>query len=173
MDNIPIKCASRDFTKDPFYLVQKNGSEQRFVASFGNKEKIKLFLLEFIKNENELQVKIRDLDNADSPVDHDGRVTKQKLTEALNRFEEVIFHDGYHDLMIRLPGSGDYLAFDEHGLIFIYSQGNYPDILKKFGLTYKGDEKLIYQFNHWHYRPAKAEEELASLIKELDLQNCA
>lgn len=66
----------------------------------------------------------------------------------LSKYKEVVLHNGYHDLMLRRPETGDYVVFDEHGLIFIYTQENYSDTLDKFGLTHRVNEKLIYQFNH-------------------------
>jgi hypothetical protein len=83
----------------------------------------------------------------------------------------VIFHDGYHDLMIRIPENGDYVTFDEHGLVFIYSRDNYSDLLKELKLEYKANEKLIYQFGHWHIRPLNGKEDLKNLVDELGLQN--
>src|SRR5690606_24717863 len=135
------------------------------VVSFQNIEKIKSFLTNFIDNsDKDMQVKIRDFDDYENPIDFDGYVPKEKLKSALNKYEEVIFHDGYHELMIRRPTSGEYIAFDEHGLIFIYTKENYSNALNKYGLNYKADEKLIYEFDHWHYRPANGSEDLKKMI---------
>lgn len=167
----PIKCASKDFKTSPFYLIQSNGSDKRFVASFQDGQKIKQFLTLFIdKSLDELQIKIRDFDNKENPIDFEGQTTKSKLKPTLDKYEEVVFHDGYHDLMLRRPETGDYIAFDEHGLVFIYTQDNYSDTLEKLGLTYKEHEKLIYEFDHWHYRPANGRQDLKNLIDELGLE---
>ena len=167
----PIKCASRDFKSSPFYLIQSNGSDKRFVASFQDRSKIKEFLNLFIDQTlDELQIKIRDFDDRENPIDFDGQAAKANLKTTLDKYEEVVFHDGYHDLMLRRPETGDYIAFDEHGLIFIYTQDNYSDTLEELGLTYKANEKLIYQFDHWHYRPANGSENLKKLINELGLE---
>ncbi|MEP7128802.1 MAG: hypothetical protein ABI729_08040 [Chitinophagales bacterium] len=170
-ENKPIKCASRDFKSSPFYLIQSNGPHKRFVASFQDAKKIKLFLSTFIDSSAaQLQIKILDFDDHENPLVFDGQSTKAKLIDALDKYEELVFHDGYHDLMIRRPETGDYIAFDEHGLIFIYTQDNYSDTLNKLGLAYKANEKLIYQFDHWHYRPANGKQDLKNLITELELE---
>lgn len=167
----PIKCASKDFKVNPFYLIQTNGSDKRFVASFQDEIKLKLFFIEYIdSSDTELQVKIRDFSDHENPVDFDGEATKAKLKSALDKYEEVVFHDGYHDLMLRRPNTGDYVVFDEHGLVFIYTHDNYSDTLNRYGLTYKASEKLIYEFDHWHYRPAAGKEDLNKLIMELGLE---
>ena len=167
----PIKCASMDFKASPFYLIQSNGTDKRFVVSFQDGPKIKEFLTFFIDQTlDRLKIKIRDFDDKENPIDFDGQATKIKLKTSLDKYEEVVFHDGYHDLMLRRPETGDYIAFDEHGLLFIYSNDNYSDILEKFGLSYKANEKLIYEFDHWHYRPANGRQDLNNLINELGLE---
>lgn len=167
----PIKCASKYFKTSPFYLIQSNGADKRFVVSFQDGEKIKLFLTIFIdSSDSDLQVKIRDFRDHENPIDFDGTVTKAKLTSALHKYAEVIFHDGFHELMLMSPNTGDYIAFDEHGLVFIYTKYNYAGALNKYGLTYKASEKLIYEFDHWHYRSAYGREDLNQLINELGLE---
>jgi hypothetical protein len=167
----PIKCASKDYKTSPFYLIQSNGADKRFVVSFQDREKIKLFITTFIdSSDSDLQVKIRDFDDHENPIDFDGVVPQALLKSTLDKYEEVIFHDGCHDLMLRISKTGDYVAFDEHGLIFIYTKYNYSDILNKYDLTYKANEKLIYEFGHWHYRPATGSEDLNNLINELGLK---
>lgn len=167
----PIKCVSTDFKANPFYMIQSNRYEKRFVASFQSGDKIKDFLTLFIDwTADELQVKIRDFADIENPIDYDGLAKKSLLKGMLDKFEELIFHDGFHDLMLRRPETGDYIAFDEHGLIYIYTQDNYSNILEGFGLTYKSTEKLIYQFDHWHYRPSNGRQDLESLVNELGLE---
>jgi hypothetical protein len=82
----------------------------------------------------------------------------------------LFFYDGFHDLMLRRPETGDYIAFEEHGLVFIYTGDDYSDTLEELGLIYKSNEKLIYQFDHWHYRPANGRHDLKNLIEELGLE---
>jgi hypothetical protein len=54
---------SKAFKTSPFFLIQSNGSDKRFIASFQEK-KIEQFLISFIDNtSDELQIKIRDFDN--------------------------------------------------------------------------------------------------------------
>jgi hypothetical protein len=170
-ENIPIKCASNDFKTSPFYLIQSNESDKRFVASFQDSEKIKQFITSFIDNTlDELQIKIRDFNDQENPIDFSGYAKKSQLKITLDKYSAVIIHDGYHVLMLRRPETGDSIAFDEHGLIFVYTQENYSDAFEKLELTYKMNEKLIYQFDHWHYRPSNGQQDLKNLINELGLK---
>ncbi|MBI1307217.1 MAG: hypothetical protein GC181_11495 [Bacteroidetes bacterium] len=111
-------------------------------------------------------IKIRELDDPGNPVEFDGQLTKDNLIAALDKYAEFIFHDGYHELMIRRPDTEEYIAFEVHGLIFLYTHYKYTKIFESFGLKYQADQKLIYQYNHIHYRPAKARVDLINLIKE-------
>ena len=166
----PIKCVANDYQTSPFFLVQFNGGNKRFVASFQDKVKIQSFITDFIEQtKTDLQVKIRDLDDNENPKEFDGEVTKSQLLSLIDQYEALIFHDGFHELMIRRPSTGDYIAFDEHGLIFIYTKEDYSLPLVDYGLDYKSNQPLIYEFNHWHIRPATAREDLKRLIIELGL----
>jgi hypothetical protein len=168
----PIKCAAKGYNPGPFFLIQEKGDQIRFIASFQNKLSIKEFLQTFIAGiEGEMLVKIRDHGDKPKPIDFSGSVTQQKLIEVLDRFEQTIFHDGMHDLLIRNATTGEYVAFDEHGLVYIYSEENYTPILTEFKLEHKPDERLIYEFDHWHYRAANGKEDLKDLINELQLHH--
>ena len=172
MDNHkkPLKCAAKDFTRTPFYIIQKKGAQQRYVASFADKEQIKSFLLAFAgKAGAGLHIKIRDLGDQDNPQDYSGKVTFTQLKNALDNFEDFIFHDGFHDFMIRHSGTGDYIVFDEHALIFIYSGDNLAPMLNSYNLASKENAQFIYNQDHWHYRPAEAQQYIADLVSYLEL----
>ena len=168
--NRPIKSAAKDYTKEPFYLIQYNGSDKRTVASFQNKDNIKLFLRTFIESiESDVNVKITDLEDYDNPQDFDGMVSKEKINTALNNYDDFFLHDGYHELTLMNPGTSDLIAFDEHGLIYIYADSDYESVLRSFGLTLKPDQKLIYELGHWHYRSADGKTVLTKIIADLKL----
>ncbi|MCK6640963.1 MAG: hypothetical protein L6Q81_12850 [Bacteroidia bacterium] len=95
--------------------------------------------------------------------------SKNALQTLIDKYDGVVFHDGCNELMIRIPESGEYMAFDEHGLVFIYTQADYSNDLARYEIKYKPKEKLIYEFDHWHYRPGNAKEDLACFISDLGL----
>lgn len=171
MSNQPIKATSKEFTNEPFHLIQLNGTDKRYVVSLRDKVRVRTLLAGFInQSRNDVQTKIRDLDNPEKPVNYSGTLSKAKLHDLMTKHEDVIFHNGYHELMLRNPDSGDCLAFDEHGLIFIYTSQDYSEILANLEAEYKPEEKLIYEFNHWHYNLPEGGEKLADMIKDLGLK---
>jgi hypothetical protein len=73
MSDHPIKCASNEFKSQPFYVIQSNGKDRRYIASFLDKPKTKSFLLLFINGSTSLlQLKIRDLDESEDPKEFCG-----------------------------------------------------------------------------------------------------
>ncbi len=134
MNKAPIKAViAGNSNPDPFYIIQENGPQQRYVISLRNKERIRLLILDFIgRAKDEILIKLRDLDDRENPEDYLGALSKSTFTALFEKHEEVIFHNGYHDLMLRLPESGDYLVFDEHGLIFIYTNDDLSPFLARY-----------------------------------------
>lgn len=141
------------------------------MVSLSDPIRIRILLAGFInQSENDIQVKIRDLDNPEKPMDYSGALNKSTLHDLMTKHEDVIFHNGYHDLMLRNPGTGDYVVFDEHGLVFVYTSQNYSEVLKNLKADYLPDEKLIYELNHWHYCLTDGQEKLADMIKDFKLE---
>jgi len=166
----PLKCAARDFLQTPFYILQKNRGQQRYVVSLTEKEDIKDLLMNFIDQAaNGFEVKIRDHGEQADPKDYWGEVTRPQLKIAIEKFGDFIFHDGKHDLMIKHSGSNDYIVFDEHALVFIYSDNDYTSLLHTYNLVQQADGQFIYNVGHWHIRQANAMESLARLINLLEL----
>lgn len=170
MSNQPIKSASDKFTKDSFYLVQTEGNEKRYVVSLRDKVRIRTLLAGFINQSlKNVLVKIRNFEDQENPRDYSGSVEKSKMHKVMTKYEDVIFHNGFHDFMIMNPETEDYIVFDEHGLIFIYSDNDYMEVLKNLEAEKRQNEKLTYEFDHWHYCMPEGKEKLIELINELDL----
>ena len=171
MGNLPIKAIAEEFTKEPFYLIQQNGNNKRYVVSLKNKMSIRILLAGFINQSEDLvEVKIRNVENEKRPMEYSGIVNKSKLHSLMTEHESVIFHHGYHDFMIRNPYTGDYVAFDEHGLVFIYSLEDYSDTLTNLQAAYRENEKLIFEFRHMHYSLPEGDKKLQKLINDLELK---
>jgi hypothetical protein len=171
MNNRPIKAASKEFTAKPFHFIESNGTEKRYVVLLLDKIRIRTLIAGFInQSKKDIQIEITDSDNPEQPIDYFGSLSKSKLHELMTKHEDVIFHNGFHDLMLCNPDSGDYLVFDEHGLIYIYTDNDYSEILKNLEAYFSPNEKLIYEFNHWHYCLPEGSEKLADMIKDFGLE---
>jgi hypothetical protein len=116
-----------------------------------------------------VDIKIRSLDEFLDWIVYSGETTKDRLHALMTEFEDVIFHNGRHDLVIQNPASGDYLTFDEHGLVYINTDEDYSDVLKHLGAEHRPNEKLIYQSFHWHHSTEQLNEQLTELINALGL----
>jgi len=50
-----------------------------------------------------------------------GQVERWRLAQIIQQNEMYVFSDGMHQLCFKEPESNHYLAFDEHGIFFVYS----------------------------------------------------
>lgn len=170
--DIPVKCISKEYDSNNFYLIQHNGENKRFVVSFPSPIKNKEFVEVYIHSIKNIfvEVKIVDLNDSQNPNELYARVNKDLLLQVLNKYSEFFFYDGFHELMVKTPDSSEYIALDEHGLIFIYTDFNFSNFLEKQGLKYMPNQKLVYEFNHFHYRTPNAETNLKEIITLLSLR---
>jgi hypothetical protein len=168
--NTPRKCIARDFVPKSFYIIETNGEEQRYVVSFSDIAGIKRLLWYFIEAaEDYLQVRIADLEDRDSPIDYDGASSKENLKLVIEKYSDFVFHDGYHDFMLRHPKSGDYIAYDEHDNIYIYSNEDYAPVLEGIGIEHQIDEQFIFNVDHYHYRSGSGKEMFRNLVIDMEL----
>lgn len=152
-------------------MIQSNKNEKRFVLYLNNIEKIKILLLLFIDGSKTqmLQVKIHVFETSEDFIEYAGVTLKEQIKSSISTHGDIFLKDGDNAFMLRRPDTGEVLAFDEHGLIFIYTAQDMSKELESFGAPYTANQKLIYQFDHWHVRPAHAEQSLHQVINELGL----
>lgn len=71
--------------------------------------------------------------------------------------------------MARISRTGEYIVFDDHGLLFIYSKKDYQSFIESIDITYQEDQKLIYEFNHWHHGDEDHHEKLMNFVNALGM----
>lgn len=170
MSQSPIKSASKKSYKKPFYKYQSNGGNNRYVVSVQEKQVITQILADFInQTEENLQIKVREYDNPNDFTDYIGSISNTYFDELLEKYDAVLFHNGSHELMLRNPITGEYVAFDDHGLLFIYTDDKRDSYLKGLGLKKKSFKKLIYEYGHWHVSSKLGREQFPEMIKFLGL----
>ena len=151
-------------------MIQANEKDKRYVVSLNDKFRIRVLLSGFInKTETTVDVEIKSFEDVFNPVVYAGKHDKERIHALMTEFEDVIFHNGRHDLIIQNSDSGDYLTFDDHGLIYINTEEDCSEVLKNSGAEHKPDEKLIYQGFHWHHSTEQLNEKLAEFINALGL----
>ena len=163
------KCASKEAPKDPFYLIQSNGSDKRYVISLHDPEKIKLLLFNFIRKSRYLDLKVRDMKSPENPTDYVGMLRRKKLLSILEKYDEFLFDNGNFEFMARISRTGEYIVFDDHGLLFIYSKKDYQSFIESIDIAYQEDQKLIYEFNHWHHGDEDHHEKLMNFVNALGM----
>ena len=169
MNNLP-KCTSNSYTKEPFYLIQANDNYNRYTVQLNDEFRIRILLSGFINSiETIVELKIKSYEDPFNPIVYHGKQEKSRIHALMTEFEDVIFHNGYHDLIIQNPDTGEYIIFDEHGLIFMNLNTDYSDELKNLGAEFKQKEKLISQSFHWHHSSENLNEKLIEFINALGL----
>ena len=96
-----------------------------------------------------------------------GGIYPKDLRSVVESDSELFFHDSGFQFCARSPETGDYFAYDEHGIFWIYSEDSrYLKKLRKAGLEER-DAALICDSPHWHVRPKDAKERLECFINTL------
>ena len=99
-----------------------------------------------------------------------GTARLDRLMEVIRSVEELVFHDGGSMICVRSSDSGEYIALDEHGTLFIYSSDRgYLNLSEELGFESRVNE-LIDAQGHWQVRPAHHQKQSRNLIKSLNLK---
>ncbi|XOV67499.1 MAG: hypothetical protein ACFHU9_17935 [Fluviicola sp.] len=163
------KCLSGEAPKESFYLVQKYEKQTRYVISLQSPEDALLLLYNFIRKSRYLDLKIRDMDNNENPTDYVGMLGRKKLLVILEKNEDILLGNVFFEFMAKNSRTGEYIVFDDHGLLFIYSNKDYASFIEQVDVSRNDEAKLIYEYNHWHNGPAGHREALQHFIKELEM----
>jgi len=185
MLTVPIKCASPTYKKAPFYTIQLNRKDKRYVAYLQDSEKMKSFILSYIEKDRDekdggilkhffttqskgLHVSITDFKNTEKPLKYRGIVNKETLITAVEKYSTLIFTDGFHELMIWRKAD-EYMVIDDHGLICVYTKKDYSTKFISYGINFEENAPLIYDYAHWHIQAVNGVVDLKNLINELRL----
>ena len=169
MNNLP-KCTSNSYNKDPFYLIKDNDTLKTYIVHLNDEFRIRILLSGFINSiDSIVDLTIRSYEDPFNPIVYRGCQEKNRIHVLLTEFEDVIFHNGYHDLIFRNPDTNESITFDEHGLIFMDTNTDYSDVLKNLGAELKQSEKLISKSFHWHHSSESLNERLFEFISVVGL----
>jgi len=169
----PLKAVRDGYAPAPFFFEQSNAEDGiRLVAWTGNLDQLRsLFrsIVESFSDNLELLFKT-DTDSEDGQwTRFHGSVPSWKFKQAISTFDELIFRDGGSVLCVKDSRIGDYLALDQNGIFFLYSNKPiYPSIFQAHGFDMRQNE-LIDEKPHWNVRPKNASEDGKKFIQELGL----
>ncbi|MEJ1240311.1 hypothetical protein WBG78_19370 [Chryseolinea sp. T2] len=169
MNNLP-KCTSNSYSREPFYLLQADDNCRRYTVQLNDQFRIRILLSGFIESLTAIvEIRIKSYEDPFNPIVYSGNQERSRIQALMTEFEEVIFHNGYHDLIIQDPDAGECIIFDQHGLIYMNTNRDYSDNLGNLGAEFKQKEKLISQSFHWHHSSESLDEKLVEFINVLGL----
>ena len=168
------KAELNGYTEEPFYKSDKDYEEPRFIAwAGGADQQAQLFwiLAEVIGERIDYLFKEEIDTNSDGIAWRRifGGILYEDLKSVVESDADLFFHDSGFQFCLRIPESNDYFAYDDHGIFWIYSDGDDKRFLKaleRAGLSER-DAPLICDSAHWHVRPKNAEERLNIFIETL------
>ena len=169
----PIKCtvAGKQAPSEPFYLLHTHGEANRVVVQPATETLIWRLIEDFLDTcPDIIYVKVRDWNDPENPLEYTGSGNKQEVLETLRKFSDVVLYHGKHDLMLRAPKTLDTLGFDEHGLIFLYTDRDLEQYMEALQIPFKPEEKLPYELDHWHVTTTEADESFKPFLTALALR---
>jgi hypothetical protein len=166
------KAELNGYSEEPFFKADKDYDQERIVAWAGGAEQQEqLFwsLTEVVGERIDYLFKKEIDQDTDGIVWRrvSGGILSSDLRSAVQTDADLFFHDSGFQICLRIPDSGDYFAYDEHGIFWIYSNDErFRQSLEQAGLSER-DAPLICDSGHWHVRPKDAEQRLERFIKTL------
>ena len=169
-----LKAVVDGYNPSPFYFREKYENGHRYVAWSNNLIQLKKVFYGIVSEfpeDIEILLKISFEDEPEKFDRYYGKINKADFLLIIKENELYVFSDGNHQLCVRNPVSGDYIALDDHDILFIYSDLNENIEILKNNEFEERKEKLILEEGHWHVRPSNSEELSDRLIKKLNLKN--
>ena len=173
-----IKAAIKDFHPQDFYYFDQttfDGNEiSRFIAYTQDDEKLILLIkniLNLFSDNLEVLVKVqKKVDKKDDWDKYFCEIEKSDLFKEIDNNKEYIIHDGSNQFYVKDPESGDYVALDDHGVFFIYSQNiKYEEILEVMSFE-RNQNVTIFEKPHSHVLLSNSDELLHKMIETFNLE---
>lgn len=135
------KAELRGYSEEPFFKTDKDYDQGRIIAWAGDVERqAQLFwsLAEALGERIDYLLKVElDVNEKASKWRRIfGNILLSDLKVAIKSHDELFFHYSGFQICLRKPDSGEYFAYDEHGIFWIYSNDErFIKILKESGLS--------------------------------------
>jgi hypothetical protein len=169
------KALREGYLPEPFVFRQVSDQGVRVVAWSSDLQRLKRGVLATLERfPNAVEVLFKTQTNGDGERDgwrrFVGMTDKATFIDLATTCEQLVYSDGGNTICIRRPDTGEYLALDEHGILFVYSSDpGFLKALEQVGFENRV-EPLLFEAPHWHIRPPRAEELEQWFIKRLALE---
>lgn len=177
---INSKAVSPDYNPGPFYFVETSETgEVRMPCWSPDPAPLMEILLEALNafpEEVGVLIKARVETSSTQPEEEEWvrffeYCNKRAVQNAVARFRKFIECDSTHQFMVRNTDTGEYLAFDDYGILWIYSEDpKFIDILQRRGYSEKKGQTLIYEGSIWRLTAPDSPGQLKQLVDLLMLQ---
>ena len=172
------KAVAEGYSPSPFFFRDEHPSGvARWVAWPGSIEGLRdLFysVISVFPDEVDVLFKVRQWDEGESGEEvwrrFHGTCNLDRLVEVVSEHEGMVFQDGHLQLCVMCGGGGDYLAIDDHGLFFLYTEDDgFATVCHDLGWEERRDE-LLGQQPHFHGSSDAFAEERGRFIDQLGLR---
>jgi hypothetical protein len=176
---IDSKAVSPDYNPGPFYFVEASQTgEVRMPCWSPDPAPLMEIMLETLNGFPEevgVLIKARVETSSTHPEEDEwvrffGYCNKRAVQNAVARFRKFIQCDSTHQFMVRNTDTGEYLVFDDYGILWIYSgDPKFIEILQGRGYSEKKGQKLIYEGPSWRLTAPDSAGQLRQLVDLLML----
>jgi hypothetical protein len=172
------KAVADGYEQGPFFYRDEHPSGAvRWVAWPGTIDGLRdLFyrVIGVFPDEVDVLLKVRQWDQGEPGEErwqrYHGTCTRDRLLKAIGEYDGLVFRDGHLQLCVMCGGGGDYLALDDHGLFFLYTEDDgFATLCRNLGWEERRGE-LLGQQPHFHGSSDTFEEERPRFISELGLR---
>jgi hypothetical protein len=174
--NSHLKAWAEDYTEAPFFFEQESKYGPRLVAwseQPGQTKQALYAIVERLPDVVEVLLKISVGKSAkDKPLwtRYMGKVARHELLQVVKSNEPYVFSDGMHQLCFKDPGSDRFLAFDDHGIFFLYLPSpEDAEMFKRLGFENRYAEPL-FGVPHFQHTAADSEKMEMNFITKLGLE---
>lgn len=170
---VHTKAIVKGYNPKPFFFKEEANFGSRYVAWTSDLNQLKNLvytILQEFPEELDILFKQQKESKTDEFNRYHGYVSKILFTDILQEYELYLFSDGFHQLCVRREDTGEYIALDDHGILFIYSDSEHIAKICLNNNFENRNEKLIFKQPHWHYSPAGSEKTKDIVIQKLSLK---
>jgi hypothetical protein len=171
------KAFAKGYSQEPFFYLDRHPSGMvRWVAWPGSVDGLRTLFYRVIgafPDEVDVLLKVRQWDTGAADPERwqrfHGTCTRERLLEVIGDHDDMVFRDGYLQLCVMCGGGGDYLALDDHGLFFLYTEDDgFAALCHNLGYSERRGE-LLGQQQHFHGSSDVFDDERPQFIGALDL----